>query len=117
MSVENPFQPIYDELSDIKRILLNIKNPISTPDLPDRIDFDTFLELIGTKEHPASKAQGYHLTSKKLVPFKKFGSKLIFSRKELAVWLEANTLSPSSPADEVKANLVKSANKHLRNAK
>ena len=46
-----------------------------------------------------------------------YGRSLVFSRRALLAYREVNTLPSSSPEDEIKANLIASAEKKLRNEK
>jgi len=57
------------------------------------------------------------MTHENKIVHAKFGSRLVFSRRQLAAWVESRTLPPSSPEDELKTNLIKSADKKLRNEK
>lgn len=84
-------------------------------ELPDRCGIDEACILLGTPEKPASKAKVYQLTHLKKLPFMHYGRGLVFSRRQLLAYREEHTLPPSPPEDEMKANLVKSAEKHLRN--
>jgi predicted DNA-binding transcriptional regulator AlpA len=70
---------------------LNI-NP-TTPELPDRCTFKEALAITGL-----SKSALYKKTMDKAIPFKTFGNRLIFSRRELIEWVENNTLSKPNPA-------------------
>ena len=79
---------------------------------PDRCTLTTACEITGL-----GKASIYKLTHEKKIPHMKYASRLVFSRRELAAWVDEHTLPPPSPDDEINANLVKSANKHLRNGK
>jgi excisionase family DNA binding protein len=84
------------------------------PEPSDRCGLDDACIILGTPEKPASKAQVYKLTSEKKLPHAKFGSRLVFSRRQLTAWVESHTLPPASAEDEMKARLRKSANKKLR---
>ncbi|WP_205504508.1 helix-turn-helix domain-containing protein [Rufibacter psychrotolerans] len=55
--------------------------------LPDRCTFDDAIEITGL-----SKSKLYKLTSAKEIPHKRFGSRLIFSRKELVAWIDSQTI-------------------------
>lgn len=113
MSTENPFDVIEKRLSEIETLLQEIKNPITLKQEPqDRINLTDACEITGL-----SKASIYKMTHEKRLPHMKFGSRLVFSRRQLTIWVESHTLPSSSPEDELNANLVKSAKKHLRNAK
>jgi len=96
---------------------LNAK--LSPPQLEqsDRCGINEACIILGPPEKPASKAKIYQLTHLRRIPFMRMGRALIFSRKQLLAYREEHTISPSFPEDEIKANLIKSAQKHLRNAK
>ncbi|MEI6048847.1 MAG: helix-turn-helix domain-containing protein [Bacteroidota bacterium] len=109
MSNYNPFETIDARLANIENLLSAISQPQRPPELPDRCQLRDACEITGL-----SKAAIYKMTHEKTLPFMKFGSRLVFSRRQLTTWLDEHTLSPSSPEDELKANLVRSAKKHLR---
>ncbi len=56
----------------------------------------------------------YKLTAKKEVPFRKYGNKLLFSRKELLTWAE-NLAKRVNDKDEAALAIAKSANRKIRN--
>jgi excisionase family DNA binding protein len=99
-------------ISDTVTKCLEAKLSPLQPEIPDRCTLIDACEITGL-----GKAAIYKAVGKKEIPYSKFGSRLIFSRKELVFWVESHTLPSSSPDDEMTANLVKSAQKHLRNAK
>jgi excisionase family DNA binding protein len=74
---------------------------------PDRCTFDEALEITGL-----SKSKLYKLTSSNEIPCKRYGNKLIFSRKELADWVEENTIDKDS--DDTTAVLSASARRKQR---
>lgn len=65
----------------------------------------------------AAKLTGYSKSAiyKGLLPYKKMGKKLIFSRKELIVWMESQTISPVNNNSVVLNAIAESANKKLNN--
>jgi excisionase family DNA binding protein len=89
---------------------LNDKLPPSQLEPSDRCALEDACIITGL-----SKASIYKMTHEKKIPYAKFGSHLVFSRRQLAAWVESHTLPPSSPEDELKDNLIKSAEKKLRN--
>ncbi|WP_018479361.1 helix-turn-helix domain-containing protein [Pontibacter roseus] len=90
--MNNPFENISARLSNIESLLLDIKHINNqTPPKPDRCSFDEALEITGL-----SKSKLYKLTASKEVPHKRYGNRLIFSRKELANWVEEQTVEKSS---------------------
>lgn len=71
--------------------------------LPDRCGFGDALEITGL-----SKSKLYKLTASNEIPHKRFGSRLIFSRKELLTWLESQTVDKHD-SSEVHLALARSA--------
>jgi hypothetical protein len=116
MGIEQSLETILGELSDLKEILQDIRKPQRPPE-PDRCGIIEAQKILGSEEKPASKAIIYKLTSDKSLPHAKFNGKLVFSRRQLIAWVESHTISPTAREDEMKANLVKSAKKHLHNGK
>ena len=110
--MNNPFEVIDQRLSNIENLLLDIKHPERPPEPTDRCQLKEACEITGL-----SKAAIYKLTHDKGIPHAKFGSRLIFSRRSLIAWVDSHTVSPTAKEDEMKANLVKSAQKHLKNGK
>jgi predicted DNA-binding transcriptional regulator AlpA len=66
--------------------VLNIN--LTSSELPDRCTFKEALEITGL-----SKSALYKRTMDKTIPFKSFGNRLIFSRRELIEWVETNTIA------------------------
>jgi hypothetical protein len=93
-----------DSIEEIKKI------PNRDP-LPDRIGLDEACIELGTKEKPASKAQVYKLTMLNEIPHQKFGKRLIFSRKELKIWMDQRTTTKQNTEEAAISHLQKEANK------
>lgn len=107
--MNNPFEILDARLATIEGLLLDLKHPERPAEPSDRCQLKEACEITGL-----SKAAIYKLTHDKGIPHAKFGSRLIFSRRSLIAWVDAHTVSPTATGDEMKANLVKSAKKHLR---
>jgi len=75
---------------------------VTPSELPDRCTFKEALEITGL-----SKSAMYKKTMDKAIPFKTFGNRLIFSRKELKEWIEVNTLSKSQKQTLLKLIILK----------
>jgi excisionase family DNA binding protein len=89
----------------INRAVSSALNSKTQPQVtPDRCTLDDALELTGL-----SKSKLYKLTSSKEIPHKRFGNRLIFSRKVLVAWIESQTLDKNN--GEVVLALAKSARK------
>ena len=75
----------------------SVPQTLETKELPDSITLDTAIRVLEESGFPTSKAKIYKLTSSGTMPFRKYGNKLVFSRKELLEWAEQQTKAPSSP--------------------
>ena len=107
--MNNPFEIIDQRLSNIENLLLDIKHPQRPPAPSDRCKLSDACEITGL-----SKAAIYKLTSEKKLPHSKFGSRLIFSRRQLSAWVEQHTVPPSDLKHEVKETLARAARKHMK---
>ena len=81
---------------------------------PDNLTPDVAVEVLERHGFLISKARLYKLTAKKEVPFRKYGNKLLFSRKELLTWAE-NLAKRVNDKDEAALAIAKSANRKIRN--
>jgi len=82
------------ELSDLDQLIQNSVNKAlaSTPQVPipepsDRLTADQACELLNR-----TRSWLFKKTMLKEIPFGKFGSRLVFSRKELETWMESQTI-------------------------
>lgn len=106
--MQNPFETITARLSNIESILIDLKHKNTTPPpKPDRCTFDEALEITRL-----SKSKLYKLTSSGEIPHKRYGNRLIFSRKELTEWVEEQTVEKSS--DDATAVLAASARRKMK---
>ena len=85
---------------------LNCRPQIQQPS--DRCTLKDALEITGL-----SKSKLYKLTSTKEIPFKTYGNRLIFSRKELEVWVQDQTID-KAVSSEASLTLAKSARRKQR---
>ena len=84
----------------ISEIVSNTIPPVSSvKELPDSITLDTAVKVLEEFGYPTSKAKIYKLTSSGSMPFRKYGNKLVFSRKELLNWAERQTKTPNDASD------------------
>jgi len=83
---------VRNELIDAIHEIRSIPTPA---EIEDRCDLKEACEITG-----CSESKMYKLSMDRKVPVKRFGRKLIFSRKALRDWMEANTVT-KTPADEV----------------
>ena len=89
------------------RELRNFIQSNRTPELVEceRLNLDEAIKLTGY-----SKSSIY----KGLLPYKKMGKKLIFSRKELIAWMENQTVNPVSNNSTVLNSIAESALKKTK---
>jgi len=68
---------------------------------PDTITLSTTLSLLDEQGFPTSKAKIYKLTSAGKMPHRKYGNKLVFSRKEVLAWANGQTKSKEISSDSI----------------
>ena len=83
-------------------------------ELPDNLTPDAAIEALEQHGFLISKARLYKLTAKGEVPFRKYGNKLLFSRKELLSWAD-NLARRVNDKGDAALTIAKSANRKLRN--
>ena len=76
--------------------------------LPDTCSLVQAIAFLQDNGYQLSKSKLYKLTSLGQIPFRYFGRRLIFSRKELLEWVEGQTLSKGD-SSETLLTLAKSA--------
>ncbi|KAA6316625.1 hypothetical protein EZS27_033091 [termite gut metagenome] len=74
----------------------------------DTITLSGAIELLREHGYPTSKAKVYKLTASEDIPCKRYGNKLVFSRKELLEWAE-NQTKPKNNQAEIALSLARSA--------
>ncbi|KAA6319661.1 hypothetical protein EZS27_030472 [termite gut metagenome] len=74
----------------------------------DTIILSDAIELLREHGYPTSKAKVYKLTASGDIPCKRYGNKLVFSRKELLEWAE-NQTKPKRDASNISLTLARSA--------
>lgn len=98
----------------ISEAMANAVPQMSNPkDLPDSITLETAVQVLEEFGFPTSKAKLYKLTSSGAMPFRKYGNKLVFSRKELLEWADQQTKSPDTP--DSMENIFNTAKRKRRN--
>lgn len=82
--------------------------PLKQVELPDTITITAALELLRENGYPTSKGKIYKLTSANLLPHRKYGNKLVFSRRDLLSWAESQTCMKPDYRSEAVLELAKS---------
>ena len=65
----------------------------------DKFDINQAREFLQFQGVPTSKQNLYNLVFKKEIPYCKVGKRIVFSRKELLLWIESRTVRPASKSD------------------
>lgn len=79
----------YDELKAIIRGEIEaVQQLLEAKPIHDTISLADALKILDEYGMPTSKAKIYKLTSAGEIPHRKYGNKLVFSRKELQGWME-----------------------------
>ena len=107
---QNPFEVIEERLDRMESLLHEIKNapPSVTQELPDRCSLkDACIET------DLSESKIYKAVMVREIPFKKYGRRLVFSRKALQEWVQDRTKTPTSPDTVMTERLAKTARKKL----
>lgn len=79
----------------------------------DSITLDSAIIYLEEQGYPVSKAKMYKLTSSEEIPCRKFGQKLVFSRKDLLFWAEAQSKPKNSKLEAIKT-LAESAKRKIK---
>jgi hypothetical protein len=74
----------------------------------DTITLSNALDFLSEQGYPTSKAKVYKLTASGDIPCKRYGNKLVFSRKDLLCWAENQTKPKHNPS-ELMLTLARSA--------
>lgn len=94
---------ILPKLADFRR-----KNePVET----DGMNVDDAARFITEQGIPTTRATLYNLVYKEAIPYKKFGRRTVFSRRELLQWIESRTVTRESRNAEAARRLAASANR------
>lgn len=75
---------------------LSKENKPTVVELPDNLTLSGATDFLKEQGFPTSKAKVYKLTSAEKIPHRKYGNKLVFSRKELLQWIESQTVRVSN---------------------
>ncbi|MDH6310730.1 excisionase family DNA binding protein [Dysgonomonas sp. PFB1-18] len=96
----------------IKKVLPDKKKD-KPPKIPDTYSVEQALSFLLENGYKLSKSKLYKMTADKLLPFRYFGRRIIFSRHELLKWVEQQTVA-SSNKNETLLAIAESARKKSR---
>ena len=98
---------VHEEVSRLLQVKQVPKTEIDTMTLSGA------LSLLAEYGYILSKAKLYKLTASGNIPCRKFGQKLVFSRKDILLWAESQT-KPKNDQSEVIQTLIKSARRKMK---
>ncbi len=93
-----------DELRNIiKEILLSASEQTENPEksLAEHMTLEDAVIFLKENGFPTSKAKMYRLTSKNKIPHRKYGNKLVFSRKKLMDWVLKNSTDMTDHTEDM----------------
>jgi hypothetical protein len=109
--VNNPFENIDARLSNLERLLQDIKTSFDKKVSQDEIDvWFNIAQLCNYLPEQPAKATVYGWVSKKFIPFHKKSKALFFLKSEVDVWLKDGLHKSTS---EISRNIIKSTDSYL----
>ncbi|RNI29779.1 DNA-binding protein [Rufibacter immobilis] len=109
--IDNPFAVIerrFNRQEFLLEELLKLLKNDGKQSHPDRCNKEQALKFLNDQGCKISESQLYKKTAAKEIPFKTFGRQLIFSRKELLVWLDSQTVDKRNTG-EIELTLARSS--------
>lgn len=94
---------ILPKLADFRR-----KNePVET----DKLTVEDATRFLIEQGIPTTRATLYNLVYKNTIPYKKFGRRTVFSKKELLQWIETRITCPADKRADAVSRIAESANR------
>ena len=101
--ISDAVDAIIPKLADFRR-----KNePVET----DGMNVDDAARFITEQGIPTTRATLYNLVYKEAIPYKKFGRRTVFSKRELLAWIESRTEHREDRRTAAALRLAESANR------
>ena len=104
-----PVEDLVDRLADAMATRMM---PMPKEEPRDAMNIEEVSRMTGLAPHTIYKRTSGK--SKKQIPHAKFGKRLVFSRREILAWIEANTITPPNYEHLMIDTLAESARKKLR---
>ena len=101
--VANEVSAILPKLADFRR-----KNE---PGVTDGMTVEAAARFLTEQGIPATRATLYNLVYKNSIPYKKFGRRTVFSRRELLAWIESRTVHRDDRRAAIASRIAESANR------
>lgn len=101
--VADEVSAILPKLADFRR-----KNePVET----DGMNVEDAARFLTEQGIPTTRATLYNLVYKNTIPYKKFGRRTVFSRRELLAWIESRAITHEDRHTTAASRIAKSANR------
>lgn len=102
--ISDAVNAILPKLADFRR-----KNePVET----DGINVDDAARFLTEQGIPTTRATIYNHVYRNSIPYKKFGRRTVFSKKELLAWIESRTVHSEDRRTAAALRIAQSANNH-----
>ena len=101
--ISDAVDAIIPKLADFRR-----KNePVET----DGMNVEDAARFLTEQGIPTTRATLYNLVYKNTIPYKKFGRRTVFSRRELLAWIESRTITHEDRHTTAPSRIATSANR------
>ncbi len=90
---------------------LDIFRRKNEPVVTDGMNADTAARFITEQGIPTTRAALYNLVYKEAIPYKKFGRRTVFSRRDLLQWIESRIVTREDRRAAAALRLAESANR------
>lgn len=78
---------------------------------PDTMTTDQVLPFLFELGLPTTKKTLYNWIFRNVIPFRRIGRRVVFSRKELLAWIESRTVRPEDKRSAAALRIAESANR------
>lgn len=96
----------------IQPFLTHLTESIS-PTFPEKLSKDQAIAYLTENGFPTTTGNLYKMTANNEIPCARIGKRLIFSRNDLANWIEVRSISKTDSIEKTALLISKSANKQL----
>lgn len=78
---------------------------------PDAMTVDQVLSFLSAQGLPTTKKTLYNWVFRGVIPYKKFGRRTVFSRRELLAWIESRTVHRDDRRTALASRIAQNANR------
>lgn len=110
MTAEQLRAIVADEVNAILPKLADFRRK-NEPVVTDGMTVEAAARFITEQGIPTTRAGLYNLVYKNSIPYKKFGRRTVFSRRELLAWIESRTVHRDDRRAAIASRIAESANR------